>query len=223
MTLAKEQKWAMIILKGLNFFVLPLKLDKAELLGEAANTAHLWQSATNKMSLQVYPFYNRTGDAIAASKEYQKWLAKKDEERDSIAHPERYCYKFWNTEKYRRGLTIFWGSGFHILAEYDCKADKYKLWRPAQLYEGNGHYMQAQYVMASGEEFRAGNYATTKHYETCTVCEGDGRYEQTVYTTKTKDLPWGYFSGIETKRISTTATTTIRTCQQCMGNGVVLK
>ncbi len=224
--LSKDQFWDFTVLKGPSFFVAPASMTKGEAGGVEANTAHFLQGISNKVTFQVYPFYNRTPQDVAKHEKDLKaqndFLAKIRAEKDSLAHPERYCHHFWNTQKHRRGLTIFWGGAYYIMADYDCKNDEYKIWRPSQLYNGNGHLMAAQYVMVSGGEFRSGNYSTSKFYQTCTECEGDGTYEVTVYTTKTKDLPWGYFSGIETKKITTTSTTMKMQCKKCLGNGVEL-
>lgn len=225
--LAKDQYYEFFVTKGPSFLLMPSKMDKAEAGGSAANTAHFMNGSTNKITMQVSPFYNRTADDVVKQKiakdKQDAFVAKYEAEKDSLAHPEKYCHHFWNTTKWRKGLTIFWGGGYHIIADYDCKNDKYKLWQPAQLYEGKGHYMQPKYVMVPGGQFRAGDYYSRQQYVTCTECEGDGTYERTIYTTKTKELPWGYFSGIETKKITTKATTVSGSCPKCMGNGVVLQ
>jgi hypothetical protein len=227
MQLAKDQTYEFFVAKGPSFFVVPVKMNVAEAGGFAANTAHVLNGASNKITMQVFPFYNRTADDVAkqakAKADQDAYLAKYKAKQDSLEHPEKYCHLFWNTDKWRKGLTIFWGAAYHILADYDCKEDKYKLWRPAQLYEGKGHYMEPKYILVPGDQIRTGNYYSKLQYVICEACEGDGTYERTVYTTKTKELPWGYFSGIETKKITTTSTTTKERCSKCMGNGVVLK
>ncbi len=228
MQLPTDQRWTFVVLKGPSFFVVPELFNKAETLGGAANTAWLFDGPSNKAGLQVYPFYiNRTSQEIATANATQeannKYFAKVAAEKDSIAHPERYCNKFWNTDKYWRGMTIFWGGGYYIMSDYDCKADKYILWMPGQSHNSTGIYMEAKAATVPGGQFREGYYSINKHYETCTTCDGDGHYEVTEYTTKTKELPWGYFSGIQTKLITTKTTKTIKTCSQCSGNGVVLK
>lgn len=225
--LPKDQRYHFFVVKGPSFFVVPYKMDKAEAGGFAANTAHFFNGTSKKTGMQVFPFYNRTPNDVAIQakikEEMDARVAKYKAEQDALAHPEKYCHLNWNTEKWRKGITIKWGGGFYIMADYDCSKDRYKLWQPTQLYEGNGHYMPAKYETVSGTGFRAGNYYSSQQYKTCAACEGDGTYERTVYTTTTKELPWGYFSGIETKKISTRSTTSTQTCSACMGNGVVLQ
>jgi hypothetical protein len=225
--LAKDQRYKFFVVKGPSFFVVPYDMEKAEAGGFAANTAHFFNGASKKINMQVFPFYNRTPNDVAIQKKNQEEqdarVAKYQAQQDMQAHPEKYCHVNWNTEKWRKGITIKWGGAFQILADYDCKKDQYKLWRPNQLYEGNGHYMTAKYEMVSGYEIRGGNFYSPQQYVTCTYCEGDGTYERTVYTTTTKELPWGYFSGIETKKITSKSTTSKVRCSKCEGNGVVLQ
>lgn len=225
--IVKDQSRDFFAMKGPSFFIVPSDMKQAEANGVAGNTAWNFHALSNKVNFKVYPFYNRSPEEIARqekqARDRKAYIDRKNAERDSIEHPERYCYKFWNTPKWKRGLTIYWAHAYYIMAEYDCKADKYKLWRPRQPYNGNGAEMPAQYVMVSGTEFRAEDYSTKKRYYTCTECGGDGTYDVTVYTTTTKDLPWGYFSGIETKKFTTTSQTIKNICKVCKGNGVALK
>lgn len=61
-----------------------------------------------------------------------------------------------------------------------------------------------------------------KQYYNCKVCNATGEEDFEITTTK-KELPQGYFDGIQTKSIRTTTTKTKRTCRTCQGLKMILK
>lgn len=62
-----------------------------------------------------------------------------------------------------------------------------------------------------------------KQYYNCKVCNATGEEDFEITTTKEKELPQGYFDGIQTKSIRTTTTKTKRTCRTCQGLKMILK
>ena len=62
-----------------------------------------------------------------------------------------------------------------------------------------------------------------KQFHRCTLCGGEGGERVTTTKTRTKELPFGYFSGIETKSTRTTTNTVWEECYKCDGTGWVLQ
>jgi hypothetical protein len=62
-----------------------------------------------------------------------------------------------------------------------------------------------------------------KQFRTCSRCNGTCGETQTHTTSKTKELPFGYFSGITTTITKTKTETTWVKCNQCKGTGVSLE
>lgn len=151
-----------------------------------------------------------------AAKEAQAKLQKEKDEKDP-------CKMGWNVYGFKRGLTRMYNGDYVILMEFDCKKDEYKIWRPEQKRAITGYVQPNFSYKVPGDEFRRSSFEADQHWYTCKACDGDGTEEITVYTTKTKELPWGYFSGIETKRITTTSKTYNQICKVCKGAAVLLK
>lgn len=166
----------------------------------------------------------KTADDIAREAEEKDKKAKeaqaKLQQENDAKDP---CKMGWNVYGYKKGLTRKYNGYYVILREFDCKTDMYKVWRPAQKREISGWDLPGMTLEVMGIEFRQFSFEPDKHWYTCKACDGDGTEEITVYTTKTKELPWGYFSGIETKRISTTSKTYTQLCKVCKGAAVLLK
>ncbi|MES2777330.1 MAG: hypothetical protein V4722_24340 [Bacteroidota bacterium] len=133
------------------------------------------------------------------------------------------CKMGWGVYGYERGNTRNYQGQYVILSEFDCKKDVYKLYRPAQQHWISKEKFETGYYDAPGAAFRAYSNLPDKHFATCRKCEGDGSEEVTIYTTKTKELPWGYFSGIQTTSTKTTSKTHTQTCKVCDGAGVLLR
>ncbi|MGB3008302.1 MAG: hypothetical protein WBC06_17435, partial [Chitinophagaceae bacterium] len=62
-----------------------------------------------------------------------------------------------------------------------------------------------------------------KQFYRCTLCGGEGGEMVTTSETKTKELPQGYFSGIETKVTRTKKNTSWDECYKCLGTGWALE
>lgn len=226
LSLSKDQYYAFAVFKGPSFFFTPISMQKGEAGGEQGNTAGLYNTASNKVSFKIYPFFNRNANDVAKAdkdaKNQKDILDKIDKERaaEQKLKADR-CNPALGVGGYKRGLTFSWNGIYMIVESYDCKKDEYRLWKPKQ--PGGSYEQSSVYFTASGLEFRDAARVATKQYYTCSACDGDGHNEVTVYTTKTKDLPWGYFSGIETKKITTKSTTSYTSCNVCEGQGIILK
>jgi len=85
----------------------------------------------------------------------------------------------------------------------------------ANIFEYNGKLMISDWA----SDVRLSN----KQYYTCPTCKGTGSEEITVTKTRVKELPQGYFDGIQTKSIRTTTTTEKQGCRTCRSCGMILK
>jgi hypothetical protein len=224
LTMDKNQFWIVRVTKGPSFFMAPLYLKPAEETGGGANTALLFNTVLNKPTMQVYPFYNRSATLIASQaegmkkqKEYLERSAKEAAEEKA-----KRCSTSWNNAEFKRGITRKWDGTYVIMASYDCEKDEYSLWIPNQPGQ-EMDFSAAKFITAPGATIRTYAVRSKEQYLTCTGCDGDGHVERTVYTTKTKELPWGYFSGIETRKITTTSSTKLTICTECHGRGIVLR
>lgn len=227
--LPTSQDWEMLACKGPSLLFTPLNIDKAEAGGEAANTASLIALPSGKVTLRITPFYNRSAAAIAqaavdgkaAFEKQRAWAAA--QEKTAVEEKAARCKAAWGNSEFNQGITRKWGEFYVILKSYDCEKDEYSFWIPKQAFGSNTFDTEGKFATDNGHNFRLSGHKTREQYHTCTECDGDGSYEVTTYTTRTKDLPWGYFSGIETRSIHTTATTRQQFCNACHGRGVVLK
>ena len=219
-----DQKCAMSVTRGPTLLIYPLSRSAADKSG-SANRAFLIDLPSQKLVRYIAPFFNPNAATLAAEARFKAandeyHASQKKEAEDKLAAAIK---ANWTDKGYKRGRTYFFGSAYLIMDGYDAAKDQYRLWRPLQRYEGNGHFMEAQRMTVAGYSWRGGDYSTAKQYRKCEECEGDGHVEYTEYTSKEKELPWGYFSGIETKKITTTATNKTKICSPCSGQGVVLK
>lgn len=219
-----SQKYGMTVGKGPTLLIYPISRSAAD-KSSSANRAFLIDLPSQKLVRYIHPFFNPNAETLAqearfkaANEEYAANQKKAADDKVAAAIKAN-----WTDKGYQRGRTYFFGASYVIMDAYDPAKDQYKLWRPQQRYEGNGYIMPAESMIVPGYGWRDKDYSTAKQYRKCGECEGDGHIEYTEYTTKTKELPWGYFSGIETKRISTTATNKSRICNECSGQGVILK
>lgn len=62
-----------------------------------------------------------------------------------------------------------------------------------------------------------------KQFHRCTACAGEGGEVLSTSSTRTKELPFGYFSGIKTTSTRTTTSTKWYDCYKCDGTGWELK
>lgn len=161
--------------------------------------------------------------------DYNSQFTKKEDEKELQARLQKEkdakdpCKIGWNVYGYTKGDTRYYDADYVILKEFDCKKDVYSIWRPAQKRQLSGQEMPNASFTVAGSLFRQNSHVPNKHYFTCRACDGDGSVEVTIYTTRTKELPWGYFSGIETKSIKTTSQTVNQTCKVCNGAAVILR
>lgn len=121
-----------------------------------------------------------------------------------------------------KGRTYINAGSLVILESYDCDKKQYLAWRPRQ---GNDSYnVPLMAAVTGGTIFLSDKLEpSVKQYQTCDECNGTGKITVITTTTRTKDLPWGYFSGIETKSIRTTTKEELKTCSKCSGTAIVLK
>lgn len=220
-----KQKYGMTVGKGPTLLIYPISRSAADQTS-SANRAYLIDLPSQKLIRYIHPFFNPNAETLAqenrlkvANEEYAANQKKAADDKLAALVKTN-----WTDKGYVRGRTYFFGSSYVIMDKYDAKEDKFRLWRPQQYYGDSGSLMPAEVITVRGSGLgMASEYPSAKQYRKCGNCEGDGHIEYTEYTTKTKDLPWGYFSGIETKRISTTATNKTKICSDCSGQGVVLK
>lgn len=120
-----------------------------------------------------------------------------------------------------KGRTYKYRTDLVILEGYDCDKKEYIAWRPKQ---GNDIYSDPDMTQVRGLITFSLDKLTpsVKQYQTCSDCDGTGKVMVTTTTTRTKELPWGYFSGIETKSIRTTTKKEFETCSKCKGLAIVL-
>jgi hypothetical protein len=227
LSLPQSQRWAMICGKGPSLLFVPIDIDSAEVNGETANSATLISLSTGKASLRISPFYVRTSsmlaqqvaDKKASDERWTKLMAEEEQKKKEDAVKKAVeCKKNWGNADFNKGVTRKWGEFYIILESYDCEKDEYRFWLPKQ----QAWSLEAKYEHDHGYNIRLG-VKPLKQFHKCKACDGDGSYEVTTYTTRTKELPWGYFSGIETRSIRTTATTRKQFCNACQGQGVILE
>ena len=127
--------------------------------------------------------------------------------------------KLYDTQQ-GRGGTYFYNNDLVIMESYDCATDLYTMWRPRQGNDGNmepkGKRIQVR------PEWGRWSPAVLKKYHRCSECAGEGDVLLVTYDTKTKDLPQGYFSGVQTTKTTTTKKTTKQSCHKCNGLGWLL-
>jgi hypothetical protein len=122
-----------------------------------------------------------------------------------------------------KGRTYMYKGSAVILEGYDCDKKQFIAWRPKQ---GNDDYsvLPMTKIKGGGTILLSDKLEpSVKQYHTCDACNGTGKILVTSTTTRTKELPWGYFSGIETKSIRTTTKEEMKTCGICGGTAIVLK
>jgi len=132
------------------------------------------------------------------------------------------CKERWDNLEFRKGITRKWAGDYIIMESYDCGTDQYRIYRPKQ--PGKDPYPSSahKYSVIGGAGFREASAKSQQQFVACQSCNGTGRHIYTETSTKVKELPWGYFSGIETKKYTTTETKKVRICEPCNGEGIVL-
>jgi len=166
---------------------------------------------------------NIEGEAWANSAEGQAHKRRVEEENRRYAEGRK---KDCDAEFAKIGVKgrtyMYKGSSLVVLEGYDCDKKEYIAWRPRQ---GNDIYSDPPITKVRGlTTFLSDKLEpSVKQYHTCEECNGTGQILVTTTTTRTKELPWGYFSGIETKSIRTTTKEELKTCNVCKGSAIVLK
>jgi hypothetical protein len=166
---------------------------------------------------------NIEGEAWAKSPEGQAHKRRVEEENRRYAEGRK---KECDAEFAKIGVKgrtyLYKGSSLVVLEGYDCDKKEYIAWRPRQ---GNDIYSDPPVTQVRGLiTFLSDKLEpSVKQYHTCEECNGTGQVLVTTTTTRTKELPWGYFSGIETKSIRTTTKEELKMCSKCKGSAIVLK
>jgi hypothetical protein len=121
-----------------------------------------------------------------------------------------------------KGRTYVFQGDLVILEGYDCNKHEFIAWRPRQANDIAG---KPDMTQVRGLPTFLGDKLSpsVKQYETCAECNGTGKVIVTTSTTRTKELPFGYFSGIETKSIRTTTKDEVKSCSKCKGLAIVLR
>ena len=122
--------------------------------------------------------------------------------------------------KYQLGITMITtsnGTPFIVrLTAIDCRIKKVTVTKPGKL---SAHDFVMTLPFEEYERYKKHD----KQFHRCTQCGGEGGERVTTSTTRTKELPFGYFSGIETKSTRTTTNTVWKECYKCDGTGWVLQ
>jgi hypothetical protein len=180
-------------------------------MGSTGNFMDIYDLKTNKMISHVGHLYT-TPDMTAINLAYAKEQASKKATE---------CKKKFEALGYTKGVTYTDGGSFAIMNGYDCDKDEYVLWRP--MHNSDVLWEPGKWLTVWGVSFRSSWKKGSKQWHTCEECEGKGSLAYQVTTTRTKDLPWGYFEGISTKSIRTTTEWKSKMCSACTGKGLVLK
>lgn len=123
---------------------------------------------------------------------------------------------------YQVGATYTDGANYIILRGYDMDLKKFKFWRPR--HEHDSYEEPGKWVLETEDWFKLQwKLSPDKQWQNCETCNGTGMVNNTYTTTRTKDLPWGYFDGVTTTSTRTTTTTKRETCTKCFGKAIVLK
>ena len=105
-----------------------------------------------------------------------------------------------------------------ILLKYNCEKDSYKL-------RVLGNTASADKIEEiPGNTFRMSGWKpASKAVHQCSACYGTGTLTFDREYTRTKEVPFGYFSGIETKVTRTVVERITEVCKTCKGRGVLIK
>lgn len=193
--------------------------------------ADIWERETGLYSILVKQMMPVADQVYLDQQRQAKYEAEQKTEREKIAQQyapapakvltkEQECQQKLYDAQQGRGQTYFYQNDMVIMESYDCATDLYTVWRPRQGSDGNmeprGKRMQVR------PEWGRWTPAVLKKYHRCSECEGDGDVLRVTYDTKTKELPQGYFSGIQTTKTTTTKKTSTQSCPKCNGLGWLL-
>jgi len=122
--------------------------------------------------------------------------------------------------KYRPGITMFTtqnGTPFIVrLTAIDCRTKTVTVNKPGKK---TAHDFEMKLPFEVYERYQKYD----KQFHRCNACGGEGGERVTTSETKTKELPFGYFSGVQTKVTKTTTKTNWEACYKCSGTGWVLE
>lgn len=150
--------------------------------------------------------------AAAAARERLEKL-----EREAAAKAAA-CMQKLNKAGIALGTTVTDGTFVGYVSDVNCKDETITIVNP-------GDQMLSQRTgkkMLSMNEFSHWR-RHSKQFRTCSRCHGTCGEMQTQTTSKTKELPFGYFSGITTTVTKTKTETFWVRCVQCNGTGLSLE
>lgn len=121
---------------------------------------------------------------------------------------------------YKTGVTVASSDSKNyigLLQAVDCKNRKVTILIPGSVRKNKSE------LKVIGFDEYAFWHKHIKQYSRCTACGGEGGEMITSSSSKVKELPFGYFSGIETKVVRTTTSTAWEDCGRCGGSGWFLQ
>jgi hypothetical protein len=148
------------------------------------------------------------GDPVVNQVQKKKELSGQS---DCKGIPENVKFKF------RKGLTMqhydYDKTRIAVVTSFDCSMQKVLL-----IQYGSMDKTPIINITLTFTEFAKWERCPKQYYR-CSHCAGEGGGLVTAYDTKVKELPFGYFSGIETKVSRTTSRTYWEACKYCTGSG----
>jgi hypothetical protein len=163
--------------------------------------------AIRKRLYQIYDSMNRETEAKMKERETVARIAK--EKVDA-------CMQILSKRDIKIGTTLVLKDFVGILQDVDCQKESMTLIIPGTLTSARFTRTVPMYEAWLWS-------VSDKQYHVCPKCEGLGGEHRTTVTSKTKELPFGYFSGIETKVTHTKTETRWAGCLRCQGRGVILE
>jgi hypothetical protein len=169
------------------------------------------------------PYKKRTEDAIA----YEAYIKTPEYQAMKIrVAAENEAYRKKKQQEFDAGIrklnlipgkTYTSASGRYVFSGADYENEKLIFYDPAKSNNDSGYLIKDNLAGAWVWQL------STKQFHSCQACQGTGQTSYIESTTKVKELPWGYFSGIETKSIRTTEITKYKACDRCAGTGIILE
>ena len=189
-----------------------------------ANENTFCSPAMQPQSLSILSRITQLGDSMLVVKLRQDAAAEKErkelaEANRKAAENAKACAKSLAEHKISIGTTLFRDGFTGYVKEVDCQNGKITLVKPGQLYLRYDGSEVKQVPLASLSLW----IRSDKQYRHCTHCEGMGGEQRTYTTSKTKELPFGYFSGITTTITKTTTEKVWAVCVECSGTGLTLR
>lgn len=199
--------------------------------GLAKEIAYTWEWKTSLYNHLMISMLPQADQDLIAKQRKDEYEAEQKAAADRIIAAHTPAVKTYRTKEEEcqqkiyeaqqsRGTTYHYHNVLVIMESYNCEKDEYTMWRPKQGEDAfSVPMMQKIYVKPEFGRF----VPALKQYRRCDKCDGTGEITVVNVTTKTKELPWGYFSGIETRKTTTTTQKSTLFCKKCGGPGVILK